>query len=240
MRVNLKKVRVETTTRVSKRDAEIQQLKTQIDAMQETLTERENAIQQANAAPQEKSDLPAAAPAAQDLSETRELRDHLRRLKEKLKVEHVERNRARRDLRAAQDQLRRAIREKPQNPAPEKSTARESTARESDAEGSTSTGVERERQSLRIPEYSAAFSDSLRNHPRQASAAALSAAARLAAGDPSIWKTVRSLKLRPGTLRVRVAGDYRMLFEIGPADTLRLVDLILRRDLDRWLAASGR
>jgi hypothetical protein len=88
--------------------------------------------------------------------------------------------------------------------------------------------------------YSAAFSDSLRNHPRQASAAALSAAARLAAGDPSIWKTVRALKLRPGTLRVHVAGDYRLLFETGPANTSRLVDLILRRDLDRWLAAAGR
>ncbi len=233
--IDLEKIRVETTTRVSKRDAEIQQLKSQIDAMQETLTRRENAIQQANAAPQEKSAVPAATPAAQDLSETRELRDHLRRLKENLKVEHEERNRARRDLRAAQDQLRRATREKPQNPAPEKPTDRES-----DAEDSTSTAVEWERQALRIPDYSAAFSDSLRNHPRQAAVAALTAAARLASGDPSIWKTVRALKLRPGTLRIRVAGDYRLLFEIGPADTLRLVDLILRRDLDRWLAASGR
>jgi hypothetical protein len=232
---DLEKVRVETTTRVSKRDAEIHQLKTRIDAMQETLTQRENAIRQANAAPQEKSTVPAPAPAAQDLSETRELRDHLRRLKENLKVEHEERNRARRDLRAAQDQLRRATREKPENPTPEKSTARES-----DDEDSTSTGVEWERQALRIPEYSAAFSDSLRNHPRQAAAAALTATARLAAGDPSIWKTVRALKLRPGTLRVRIAGDYRLLFETGPADTLHLVDLILRRDLDRWLAAAGR
>ena len=30
-----------------------------------------------------------------------------------------------------------------------------------------------------------------------------------------------------------------MLFEIGPADTLRLTDFILRRDLDRWLAAGA-
>ncbi len=232
---DLEKIRVETTTRVSQRDAEIQQLKTQIDAMQETLTQRENAIQKANPAPLAKSTVPAAASATQELAETRELRDHLRRLKENLKVEHDERNRAKRDLRAAQDQLRRASREKPQNPPSEKSTDFEP-----DAEDSTSTGVEWERQSLRIPEYSAAFSDSLHNHPRQAAAAALTAAARLAGGDPSIWKTVRALKLRPGTLRVRVAGDYRLLFETGPADTLRLVDLILRRDLDRWLAAASR
>jgi hypothetical protein len=66
------------------------------------------------------------------------------------------------------------------------------------------------------------------------------AAGRLAAGDPSIWKTVRALKLRPGTLRVRIAGDYRLLFEISQAETLHLTDLILRRDLDRWLAAGGK
>jgi hypothetical protein len=233
--IDLEKVRVETTTRVSKRDAEIQQLKTRIDAMQETLTQRENAVQKPNVASEERSARPAAAPAAQDLSETRELRDHLRRLKDNLKVEHDERNRAMRDLRAAQDQLRRATREKPENPVPENSTDPESND-----EDSTSTGVEWERQALRIPEYGAAFRESLRNHPRQASAAALTAGGRLAGGDPSIWKTVRALKLRPGTLRVRVAGNYRLLFEIGPADTLRLVDFILRRDLDRWLAAAGR
>lgn len=52
-------------------------------------------------------------------------------------------------------------------------------------------------------------------------AAALAAAGCLTGGDPSIWKTVRALKLRPGTLRVRVAGDYRLLFEIGSGDSLR-------------------
>jgi hypothetical protein len=233
--IDLEKARAETTSRVSQRDAEIQRLKSQIDAMQETLTKRENAIEKANAAPQEKSTSPPAVPAAQDLSETRELRDHLRRLKDTLKVEHDERNRAMRDLRAAQDQLRRTTREKPENPSPEKSIGHEQ-----DAEDSTSISIEWERQTLRIPEYGTAFREALRNHPRQASAAALAAAGRLAGGDPSIWKTVRALKLRPGTLRVRVAGDYRLLFEIAPGDTLRLIDFILRRDLDRWLAAAGR
>lgn len=36
------------------------------------------------------------------------------------------------------------------------------------------------------------------------------------------------------------AGDYRLLFEIGPDDTLHLTDFILRRDLDRWIAGGGR
>jgi len=233
--IDLEKVRAETTSRVSQRDAEIQRLKSQIDAMQETLTQRETAVAETSPAPREKSVVHTPPPAARDLSETRELRDHLRRLKDNLKVEHDERNRALRDLRAAQDQLRRATREKPGLPAPDPSTEREP-----DAVNSASIGVEWERQALRIPDYSSTFREALRNHPRQASAAALTVAGRLAAGDPSIWKTVRALKMRPGTLRVRIAGDYRLLFEIGPADTLRLVDFILRRDLDRWLAAGGR
>ncbi len=227
--IDLEKVRAETTSRVTQRDAEIQRLRAQIDAMQETLAKREDGTEKPNAAPRDESTAPDPAP--RDLSETRELRDHLRRLKENLKVEHEERNRALRDLRAARDQLRRAAREKPEPPAPETSASTQA-----DDDDSSGIGVEWERQPLRIPDYTAAFRESLRKHPRPASAAALAAAGRLAGGDPSIWKTVRALKLRPGTLRVRIAGDYRLLFETGPADSLRLVDFILRRDLDRWLA----
>ena len=203
--------------------------------MQETLKEREDAIVIPATIPKDKATLPAAAPAPPDSAETRELRDHLRRLKDNLKVEHDERNRALRELRAARDQLRRSTREKPANQEPEMPAERHD-----DADDSASTSVEWERQPLRLPEYGAAFRESLKQQPRQASAAALALAGRLAGGDPSAWKTVRALKLRPGTLRARVAGDYRMLFEIGPGDTLRLVDFILRRDLERWLAAAGR
>lgn len=231
--MDLEKVRAETTSRLTKRDAEIQRLRSQIDAMQEKLAKREPETDESKRPPRE----PAAAPdpAARDLAETRELRDHLRRLKENLKVEHEERNRALRDLRAAQDQLRRAAREKPETPAREASEPVPA-----DDDDSPGDGVEWERQPLRIPEFTAAFRESLLKHPRQASAAALAAAGRLAGGDSSIWKTARALKLRPGTLRVRIAGDYRLLFETGPADSLRLVDFILRRDLDRWLSGGGR
>jgi len=233
--IDIEKIRAETSSRVVQRDAEIQRLKAQIDSMQETLKEREDAIVIPATIPKDKATLPAAAPAPPDSAETRELRDHLRRLKDNLKVEHDERNRALRELRAARDQLRRSTREKPANQEPEMPAERHD-----DADDSASTSVEWERQPLRLPEYGAAFRESLKQHPRQASAAALALAGRLAGGDPSAWKTVRALKLRPGTLRARVAGDYRMLFEIGPGDTLRLVDFILRRDLERWLAAAGR
>ncbi len=231
---DLERIRQETSARVKHRDAEIERLRSQIDAMQENLTQQEAAKDPIPSvkAPPAVANPPAAAP---ESSETRELRADLRRLKDNLKVEHEERNRALRDLRAAQEQLRRASRENPEDTVPE-----DAIAPQPDAGDATSVGIEWEPQALRIPEYGSAFSDSLRNHPRQAAAAALAAAGRLAGGDPSIWKTVRALKLRPGTLRVRIAGDYRLLFEIGQGDTLRLIDFILRRDLDRWLAGAGR
>ncbi len=232
---DIERVRAEASSRVGTREAEIQRLKTQIDSMQESLKKREDAIEKQKIPDQENATTRAAVPAPPESAETRELRDHLRRLKDNLKVEHEERNRAMQELRAAREQLRRAVREQPENPAPEKPA---DSAQE--AEDSATTGVEWERQALRIPEYGPAFRESLRRHPRHAAAAALAMAGRLAGGDPSTWQTVRSLKLRPGTLRARVAGDYRLLFEIGPGDTLRLIDFILRRDLDRWLTAAGR
>lgn len=221
---DLEKVRKETAARVTQREAEIAKLKSPIDSMQETLAQREKPA----------AEKPTPPPSLPEPAESRELREQLRRLKDNLKVEHEERKRALRDLRAAQEQLRRAPRET-------HTTPREITNENlTEPEISNSITVDWERQPLRIPEYSKAFREALHQQPRQAAAAAINAAGRLAAGDPSIWKTVRALRMRPGTLRVRIAGDYRLLFETGPADSLHIIDLILRRDLDRWLAGGGR
>ena len=225
---DLERVRAETATRVSQRDAEIQRLKSRIDAMQESLARKEEAA--ARPGPSEL----VPSPSSGQTAESRELRDELRRLKENLKAEHEERNLALRELRAARDQMRRANREKSE-PAQEPILSSMD-----DGEFEDSPGIEWERQPLRLPEFCSEFKESLPKHPRHIASVALATAGRLAAGDPSMWKTARALKLRPGTLRVRVAGDYRLLFEIASADSLRIVDFILRRDLERWFSRGGR
>lgn len=232
---DLEKVRKETAARVTQREAEIAKLKSRIDSMQETLAQREQAAAEESARHENhKTPAPTPPQSLPDPAESRELREQLRRLKDNLKVEHEERNRALRDLRAAQEQLRRAPREAANSSPETKNT-------DLTEEGLTNSMVDEwERQPLRIPEYSKAFREALHQQPRQAAAAAINAAGRLAAGDPSIWKTVRALRMRPGTLRIRIAGDYRLLFETGPVDSLHIIDLILRRDLDRWLAVGGR
>jgi mRNA-degrading endonuclease RelE of RelBE toxin-antitoxin system len=224
---DLEKVRAETASRVSQRDAEIQRLKSRIDAMQETLARKEEGADKAESAPR-------PAPPDHALAEARELRDELRRLKENLKAEHEERNHALRELRAAQDQMRRANREKSE---PEQEPLLSPL---DEGEFADSSGIEWGRQPLRLPEFSPDFKESLGKLPRHIASTALSTAGRLAGGDPSVWKTARALKLRPGTLRVRISGDYRLLYEIASADSLRVVDCILRRDLERWLSRGGR
>jgi len=229
---DVEKARAESAEHVKRREMEIQRLKAKIDAMQETLRKSEEASRK-NAALRDPGT--AAVPAG-ETTETRELRDHLRRLKENLKVEHDERNRAMQELRSAREQLRRATREQSESNREQAVSPPVPPNAEPDADATT--GIEWERQPLRVTEASSAFRAAMQQHPRPAAAAALMAAGRLAGGDPSIWKTVRALKARPGTLRARVAGDYRLLFETTPDHTLRLIDFILRRDLDRWLGAA--
>jgi hypothetical protein len=231
---DVEKARSESAEQVKQRETEIQRLKGKIDAMQETLRKSEEANRKKAAL----RDPGAAAAPAAETTETRELRDHLRRLKENLKVEHDERNRAMQELRTAREQLRRTTREQSDANTDQPSPQPAPSNSETDADDTTGIGIEWERQPLRVTESSTAFREAMQQHPRQAAAAALVAAGRLAGGDPSIWKTVRALKARPGTLRARVAGDYRLLFETTPDHTLRLVDFILRRDLDRWLASA--
>jgi hypothetical protein len=227
----LDRIRDENTKRIEKRDTEIGNFRRQIDSLQEDIEAREKSDGAAprGAEPATGQAEPAPAP---ESTETRELRERLRRLKQNLKVEHDDRNRAMRELRAAQNKLRRAANaEARETEGPESRAARDAAP-----DLVADAAVEWERQPLRIPDYAPAFVDALRKHPRPTAAAALGLAGRLAGGDPSAWKPVRALKQRPGTLRARVGGDYRLLFSVGPDDSLLIIDLILRRDLERWLA----
>jgi len=232
---DVEKARAESAERIKQGEIEIKRRKAKSDAMQEALRKREEEGRKQHTTSHDPAS--ATAPAGES-AETRELRDRLRRLKENLKVEHDERNRAMRELRSARDQLRRTGRDQKEAGIAPPSAPPPSSNIDPDDEQTTMIGIEWERQPLRVTESSPAFRAAVQQHPRPAAAAALVAAGRLAAGDPSIWQSVRALKLRPGILRARVAGDYRLLFETTPDQTLRLVDFIPRRDLERWLAGT--
>ena len=87
-------------------------------------------------------------------------------------------------------------------------------------------------QPPRLIEFPRRFQDTLLHLPRQVGRAALILCGRLAGGDPSAYSGVVRLKAAPDVLRVRVGLDHRMLFRLLP-DTVQIVDLINRRDLEK-------
>lgn len=218
---DLHNIQTEMSSRVSQRDAENGRLKIQL---QNTLKAKEEVVRKLNDLKGKHAQ--GSAKVSSESAEISELKAEIRRLKANSSAEHEAHQRTSRELEA----LRGSNREKPDNQEPENPND------EVDVDDSACGDVEWERQALRKPQYVAAFWKSLERQPRGVYAASLILAARLAAGDPSAWKKVCPLKSRPGTFRA-TADCYRLLFEIGPENTLRIVDFILRRDLDRWLAA---
>jgi mRNA-degrading endonuclease RelE of RelBE toxin-antitoxin system len=61
---------------------------------------------------------------------------------------------------------------------------------------------------------------------------------QLAAGEPAAFVGMRRLRIRHEICRVRVARDYRLLFKLQ-SDRLEIVDLINRRDFEKWLKTLG-
>ena len=60
----------------------------------------------------------------------------------------------------------------------------------------------------------------------------------LAAGEPAAFVGMRRLRVRHEICRVRVAADYRLLFKL-PTGKLEILDLINRRDFEKWLKTLG-
>ena len=156
----------------------------------------------------------------------------MRRIKDTLKVEHDELNHTNRELRQLREQMRRTETRGTDAETIPESRLEKSPSDEADPDEDHAAW---QKQPLRVPAFAPAFRDALEHHPRQAGAAALSMIGRLAAGDPSAWQSVSALRLRPGLLRARVAGDYRLLFATNSDDSLHVHDFILRRDLEKWI-----
>jgi hypothetical protein len=87
------------------------------------------------------------------------------------------------------------------------------------------------------PSYSEDAEAKLRDVPDHVARSALLLGGRLAAGEHRAWSRVKSLRAASHILSARVGANHRLLFEID-ADAARLVvvDLVLRRDLEKAIA----
>jgi hypothetical protein len=173
----------------------------------------------------------ADAPPPQD-ARLRELRERLSALKASLKERTEERASLRRALQQSQLDLEK-LRE--QGTAPQTVAAPQA---EDDA-ALLLPGDLPGQQPVRTIDLPRKFSDTLRSFSKPVARAAMVAIGRLAAGEPTAYVGVVRLKECPDVYRQRIGIDHRLLFRLH-ADSLEVVDLINRRDLERRIKTLPR
>ncbi len=205
--------------RVESKAAEVNQLKESLEKLR-----REIRLQE------KKAPAAAAAQAPAETPELRDLREKVRELKSSITERNNERAAYRRELGETYAELE-ALRAKQAAastaPAVESPDAEDALLLSGDVESN---------QPPRPIEFPRRFNDTLALLPRQVGRAALIHIGRIAAGDPSSFAGAIRLKAVPDVMRVRIGHDHRMLFRLLP-QSVQLIDLINRRDLERCIAA---
>lgn len=90
-----------------------------------------------------------------------------------------------------------------------------------------------------LPEYSDAFRKRCNTLPSAVVAKAILAVGRFAAHESAIWRQTKPLERLPAHYRIRIGRDYRLLMHWQPGETLRILDLIPRQDLEGWIKRHG-
>ena len=158
----------------------------------------------------------------------RELRAKMESLKTDLKQRHLERNSLRNELRKTHEDLA-ALRNAAEAPAP--------TDRQAEDAEEESMLVEEQfqgSQPIRTPSYPGRFRTDLENVPEHVARLALRLIGKLAAGDVSAFVGSKRLTAKHEVLRQRVGQRHRLLYRLHD-DTLEVVTLIHRRDLERTI-----
>ena len=213
--------------RLEEKRAEAARLRKQLAQLQTELERRE--------AESAKKALTPTAPAAPTLPAerepepvVRELRAKVESLKTDLKQRHLERNSLRNELRKTHEDLA-ALRN-----APETSTPTDRRAEDAEEESMLVEEQFQGSQPIRTPSYPGRFRTDLENVPEHVARLALRLIGKLAAGDGSAFVGSKRLKRQHEVLRQRVGQRHRLLYRLHD-DTLEVVTLIHRRDLERTI-----
>ncbi len=96
-------------------------------------------------------------------------------------------------------------------------------------------------QPVRLIEFPKKFREGLAEFPQPVGRAVLQHLGRIASGEPTAFMGLTKLHDCGNVLRLRVAGDYRLLLRLEP-ESVRVIDVVNRRDLQariKILRASG-
>ncbi len=174
-----------------------------------------------------------AAPASPPEPSVVQLRNCIDELKIALKERHTERNALRREL----------------NEALKETAELRETKNHADQDANSFVEPDREDQALlaeeqtplqplRMPVFPGRFAQTLDALPDNVARSVMVLIGELAAGEPAAFVGMRRLRVRHEICRVRVAADYRLLFKLTTGK-LEILDLINRRDFEKWLKTQG-
>ena len=193
---------------------EVRELKEKLEGYQAEIAQKEKTLAET-----------VAAQPALEAAALKELRRKVEELKSELSERHGERNRLRRELQKAQDNLESF---RPTAPA---SPDEEAEATRHEAELLLPQSAP-EVHPVRLAEHPKHFLQTLEGLPRPVARAAVIMIGRLAAGEPAAYVGALRLKATPNVMRQRIGIHYRLLFRLWPG-RLEVIDLISRKDLDR-------
>jgi hypothetical protein len=181
----------------------------------------QNAVEQAPA-PTPAALPPTAEKAAENRRQIQALQTKIENMKEEIRSQQASRQELRSQLREANQRLsdQEELEKTAANPA--------HTVEEGILPGQLP-------KQIRIPEFSCAFRKSCEKLPTSVTAKALQAAAGFAAREESVLKQAAPLEQLPGYFRIRVGIHHRLLVRPGEENTLEVVDLIPRQNLDTWI-----
>ncbi len=174
-----------------------------------------------------------APPATTPKTSAAELRNRIDELKSALKERHAERNTLRRELNEALKETAELRAAKAQ-PAPQAIAGSEPDREDQALLAEEATPL----QPLRVPVFPGRFPQTLASLPENVARGVMTLVGRLAAGEPAAFVGMRRLRVRHEICRVRCARDYRLLLKLQP-DKLEILDLINRRDFEKWLKTLG-
>lgn len=172
----------------------------------------------------------APAEARQSAEEREEVLARLRAQVGNLKAEIGEQQRERRRLRTELAEERKRISAVPEGNAP---IADAKPMPEDEGESPRPIGK------ILIPEYASAFTKHCTDLPPQVAADALQAIGDFAAHDAGIWRKTKPLERLRDHYRMRIGIDYRLLLRWKAGESLRILDIIPRADLEAWIKRHG-
>jgi hypothetical protein len=197
------------------KSGEVRELKEKLEGFQAEIARQEKRLAET-----------AAAQPVLEAAALKALRRKVDELKSELSERHGERNRLRRELQKAHENLD-SLRQTATAASPDEEA--EASRREDELLLPQSAP---EVHPVRLAEYPKHFLQTLEGLPRPVARAAVIMIGRLAAGEPAAFVGALRLKATPNVMRQRIGINYRLLFRLWPG-RLEVIDLVNRKDLDR-------